>query len=671
MGHGSSFPDVPGFTIDNNQAVTNTNNAATYVMNEGTPMQIYNERADSYVYVREGGLWQTKDSEEESTNFIMVQVDNDNKEEGFIIYSPSADKVVGNLIGAGSVTPMVDFISAQKYYTGKFDGNTDEGKYYPIYADWIGTLKAGVSDNSYSFFNDNANGQNASNPDRIRFVCAYKRVDDGSKWVIVTDKENFQENWKMRQDLMDARDAYEDACNILGEEADASLLEFANNFRFNGNVNLPVSDEAKTNLQTLIDKVGEAEEKYPSIIMEATKLYTIVSNDNRGALIYDDANDCMSTIGTPDPENNNHLWGFVKVDGKFYLYNRGAEKFANAYIDNDGAPRDGHYYAWTVGDVPCAIELSNEAFGRTAALHNNIFVIKGGKDGDHGEAGMMIINGNNTKIPCLLGSSSNTDGTGFILTAVRDTDMDETMKTKVTEGFAMVNDKIETICMPLEGEEYEAETHGKQVGHFTQEAVAGLEKAKTDAQAIDDKEAAMYAAIEAIRAFKAEESNYRVVEDGNVYTISDSEGNIHFTDGATHLSAEAMPEGADAKLVNWVAAVTDGKISFSHSHEGAEETTPAAMYYANTNVVNFAVNDATEFTVQRTAFPGKVTLNDDASKTYVITHVSADAHDAQTTHIAEIGSTIANDTVYDLQGRRLAAPGKGFNIINGRKVIVK
>lgn len=666
---GESFPTILGFTTTNNAPISSTNTSATYVMNESTPMQIYNERAASYVHVHEGGLWQTEDGEDETTNFLKVKADDDG---GFIIYSPSAKKVVGNLIGSSAVTLMVDCAAAQKYYTGKYDGSTVGNTYYPVYADWIGTENS-LESTAWNFFNDNANGGGK------RYVCSYARVDDGSKWIIVTDKENFKENWAMRPALIDAKAAYLAALEKLGLEPDQTLVDFANNFVFEGNVNLPLSDETKTNYAKLLAAVEDASTLWPSTIMEATKLYTIVSTEGRGALIYDAENDCMSTTydknagsaSAPDTNDNNHLWGFVKVDDKFYLYNRGAEKFANAYIDNDGAPHDGEYYAWTVGDVPCAITLSNEAFGAAEAFNNNKFVIKGGKAGSQGEAGMMIINGNITRIPCLLGSSSNTDGTGFILTAVRDTDMDATMKTKVAEGFAMVNDKIETICMPLEGEEYEAETHGKQVGHFTQEAVADLEKAKTEAQALEDKEAAMYAAIEAIRAFKAEESNYRVVEDGNVYTISDSEGNIHFTDGATHLSAEAMPEGADAKLVNWVAAVTDGKVSFSHSHEDAEETTPAAMYYANTNVVNFAVNDATEFTVQRTAVPGKVTLNDDASKTYVITHVSADAHDAQTTHIAEIESNIANDTVYDLQGRRLAAPGKGFNIINGRKVIVK
>lgn len=60
-------------------------------------------------------------------------------------------------------------------------------------------------------------------------------------------------------------------------------------------------------------------------------------------------------------------------------------------------------------------------------------------------------------------------------------------------------------------------------------------------------------------------------------------------------------------------------------------------------------------------------------------HIAVDTENAQESYaISEpttsgIDAIVAEkgDAVYDLQGRRLAAPAKGFNIINGRKVIVK
>lgn len=672
---GEVLPTPLGFTCDNGQPVSASSTSYTYTLNEGTPMQIYNERADSYVFVHENGLWQTKDENDEATNFLQVKAD---EEGGFVIYSPSAKKMVGNLAGANSVTPMVDVDKAQKYFTGKFDGSTVDGKYYPKYADWIGIVND-INNTQQKFFNDNANNQ-SQHPENLRYVCAYSRVDDGSKWVIVTHKENFKENWGMREDLIAAKAAYKAALEKVGTEPNQTLVDFVDNFYFGGDVNLPLSDETRENYQALLAAVDDAAETWGDVLMDGDKLFTIKSTEDiRGALIYDEENDCMSTTKynnaniTLDPTNDNHVWGFVKVGEKFYLYNLGAKKFANAYIFHDGASQTGAVYAWTVGNVPTALELSTEAFGAAEALSDNKFIIKGGKAGESNPAGMMIINGDTTPIPCALGNNNITYGTGFILTEVEGkTSIDDEMIAKVTAGFDSANDEIETICMPLEGEEFDADTHGKQVGHFTQEAVTALESSKAAAQAIEDKEEAMYAALEAVHTFKTTESNYRSVEDGNVYTIADSEGNIHYTDGTDHLTTDDASELKDVKYGYWVATVTDGKVTFSHTHEGPEETPAAAraMYYANTQVVNFAAGEATEFTVNRSAVLGRVTLNDDNSKSYVITHVSANANEA-TTEIAEITSASKAGEIYDLQGRRLAAPTHGVNIINGKKVLVK
>ncbi|MBD5364676.1 MAG: hypothetical protein HDR79_06975 [Bacteroides sp.] len=663
---GSSFPEYAGFTCQNTATISKTNLAATYVMNEYEAMQIYNERADNYVYVSNDELLQTPDSEDEATVFWKVKVNDDG---AYVLYSPSTKKFVGNLSGNARV-PMVDLLMAQIYYIGNFDGTTVGTEYYPVYANWIGTTPAGENDNKAFFFNDNHNTD-------VRYVCGYVRVDAGSKWVVVTNKENFKENWAMRPALIEAKAAYLAALEKLGMEADQALVQFAENFVFDGDVNLPLSETTKQNYQKLLTEVEEAAKVWPSKLMESTKLYTIESVDAvRGALIYDETSGHMTTTvksgATLDSENDNHLWGFVKVDNKFYLYNRGAQKFAAAYTEHRGSSGTGAVYAWDLNEVPTAIELSSEAFGDAEALSSNKLVIKGGKAGTSNPAGMMIINGDDTNIPCSLGNNDITDGTGLILTAIRETSNDTDMMTKVAEGFAMVDDKIEDICRPLDDEEFDADVHCKQVGHFTQSAVTALDAAATDAKALTDKEAAMYAALEAARQIKTDEASYRVVENGNVYTIKDSEGNVHFTDGSAHLSAEALPEGTDAKMQNWVATVNEGKVTFSHTHEAGEESaTPASLYYS-TAQVNFAIDDVTEFTVARTSAPGKVTLNGDNSKTYVITHVSADSKDAETTHIAEIGAVAEKgDAVYDLQGRRLAAPAKGFNIINGRKVIVK
>jgi len=45
--------------------------------------------------------------------------------------------------------------------------------------------------------------------------------------------------------------------------------------------------------------------------------------------------------------------------------------------------------------------------------------------------------------------------------------------------------------------------------------------------------------------------------------------------------------------------------------------------------------------------------------------------DSEATGISALSNTSADNTVYDLQGRRVAQPTKGFYIVNGRKVVMK
>lgn len=85
--------------------------------------------------------------------------------------------------------------------------------------------------------------------------------------------------------------------------------------------------------------------------------------------------------------------------------------------------------------------------------------------------------------------------------------------------------------------------------------------------------------------------------------------------------------------------------------------------------VNRHVLNGDHFELTATPAAGSVYLqvpSEHTAETY-----SLDASDT-TTSISELQtSDSANGVVYDLQGRRLAAPAKGVNIINGRKVLVR
>ncbi len=654
----TEFPEYEGFTLKTTGTIAENNSAATYIMNKGEEFRIFNKRAYEalgqfvFVNIANNGLRQVASSDDPTSVFYKVPMGNDG---GFAIWSEVEQKFVGNLAGSGSAVPMVEFTNTPvKYYTGKQAAPDD-------YMDWIGDVPSS-STAGYHFFNDNANS-GANN----RFVCAYSN-DAGSKWVIVTNMDNFITNWELSEELRASSSAYTDALQILNREDEDGLAAWASNYNFNGNVNLPVSDENQQKIHKINEVVEEALVYYPDYIMTQTKLYTIKSSDNRGYLIHDSETGLISTASTVDTENNDHLWGFVKVGEHYYLYNRGAEKFASAYIPREGTSGTATY-AWSVSEIPTAIRLTNRAFGAQAALAENLFTIEGGKSYNTNPAGMMIINNNTTKVPCSLGEGSITDGTGFILTEVRDTDKDAEMMEAVAAGFAKVNAEIDAISVL----EWEADVEGILVGHHTPEAVEAFMNSIYAAKENADKEAALYSALNAQNTF--ENAEKRQVVNGHVYSITDSEGNVHYTDGVEHLVGEFTID--ETAYSYWVATVDeDGNISFSHSHEGEEEAAPVTLYY-DTAAVPFTINDVTAFHVQPTTELGKVSLVNAADntpvddKSYNISFVSANSNDG-TTKIAEINAeNAAAGAVYDLQGRKLAAPIKGINIINGKKIIVK
>ena len=637
--------EYPGFTVTDSEFVPDKYATVTYVMNEGTSFRIFNERAGKYVNVANKGLYQTADAEDATIDFVRVPAGED---DAFVIYNPAADVLVGNILGTQAATAVVAFGQMPtKYYTGKQET--------PTYTNWLGNRPAS-DDAEFNFFNDFQH----------TFVCGYSWNDAGSKWVLVTDQKNFEDNWELRNQLLESQRLYTRALEILGEEDTDNLANFAKDYDFDGDVNKPVSDENRAKIEKMTAKIQEAADKFVAGVMDTDKLYTIQSeSDDRGAIIYDPDIEMMTTTGQgvkADSTNDNHLWGFVKVGEKHYLYNLGAKKFASAYtprLEGEGTAT----YVWGVSEIPTAVELTTEAFGKQEAFDKNRFTIEGGRNNAGNRPGMMIINGNNNpyKVPCSLGEKGDiTDGTSFVLTAAEATSgIVAEMAAKVTEGFNKVN---ETVTELGKFEKWDADVEGVTVGHYTPEAVEAFTTAINAAKDNADKETALYDALEAKVTFDNAEK--RKVAGGNVYSIADSEGNVYYTDG-TELKVGEFTD-TEVAYSYWVADVDEenGAVSFSHSHDEA--------------VVPFAVNEAVAFLVELTDELGKVSLlnaEDNTpvdEKTYTIKFVSTDADEALTSHLTELNAdTAKTGAIYDLQGRRLAAPAKGINIIGGRKVLVK
>jgi len=226
-----AFPEYEGFTCSNTGLVSSDNTTAEYVMNEGEPFYLFNERKSSYVRSNNDNSGLTQEVVETpgaEAQFEMIPMGSD----GFAIWYPAAGKFVGNIVGANATTPLVEFTATpQKYYTGKQDAPA-------TYMSWIGNT---ASKNGWNYFND-LNGTG---------VCGYSWNDAGSKWVIVTNLEKFKENWALRQTLQAAIPNYEAMLEVLGETDTEGLKAWAESYDFGGDVNVDATAEN----QAKIDKI--------------------------------------------------------------------------------------------------------------------------------------------------------------------------------------------------------------------------------------------------------------------------------------------------------------------------------------------------------------------------------------------------------------------------------
>lgn len=224
---GEAWPTYEAFTCKGTGTVT-AGASCEYVLKEATKeVRIYNERVNKYVQANSTSHTLKEIATETPGDWTLFKFIPMGDDGGFAMYNVVTDRFVGNNDGGSSREhPTVAFTrSPQKFYTGK--------QASPIYMDWIGTVKS--SDGGLKFFNDHG----------ATYVCAYSWNDDGSKWVIVTDFEQFKENWAMRQHMKEALTGYSAALEELGESENQELVElgeWVQNYDFGGDVNAPVSD---------------------------------------------------------------------------------------------------------------------------------------------------------------------------------------------------------------------------------------------------------------------------------------------------------------------------------------------------------------------------------------------------------------------------------------------
>ena len=93
--------------------------------------------------------------------------------------------------------------------------------------------------------------------------------------------------------------------------------------------------------------------------------YTITSG--RGSMVYDAShssqvdniygNEFLWYTTSLDKTNANHQWGFIKVDGKYYMYNVGKKQFANVTQGGSYQNSNGDKHTWMFSNAPSSVTL--------------------------------------------------------------------------------------------------------------------------------------------------------------------------------------------------------------------------------------------------------------------------------------------------------------------------
>ncbi len=417
------------------------------------------------------------------------------------------------------------------------------------------------------------------------------------------------------------------------------------------------------------------------------EIYTITCPEaSRGALTanLDAGNQYVWSSGKSGSNADANKWAVVEKDGRSYLYNVAVGKFVNAYgflSNSSNKSLEGVAYAWMFGDVATEVTFNGEIFTQPTDGTTRKFVIAGGEDTTgKNRPGMMVIDWLDSPIPAIAGFSDEQDGCGFRFVKVEDAS-EELMATI----NAALNNMEAVAAATLEAAEAAVadlpENHSDIVNHYSGEGVALFNErmALIDENAAADK--AYGISLQSLNALTGTMS--LDMTDGFCYSIAlAADGKKYHAFYGKASTDEFTPDEGDEieNIYNWRCTIEGNIASFRHElnsenikfmlGEAELFTVSAGSKAGQVKLTPFA--EATEATARRVAALSEEEEAGEAEPEYVLTSMGEDAGHKSTTAITEI--TAADDAVkvvYDLQGRRLATPVKGINIINGKKVVVK
>lgn len=390
-------------------------------------------------------------------------------------------------------------------------------------------------------------------------------------------------------------------------------------------------------------------------------------DENRGYLVATDGKLETSTVSgrqRSDIDSPDFNFTFVKVGDKLYMYSLGAEKFLNCFgqkTDHTGPMVNNvSDFTWQLSDVPSEIRYADRHSGADHA-----FLLAGGMKSGNAtgdgyftgktpsqvhEGGICMMSSYQRGVIASLGVDGREDGSGLIADYVGFVS---------EEDYQAIVEKAEMAIAAIPSETLDWDDIDGVVNHLTKESHALIAQTASEAnKAVNGggHDHIHYALQNAERqGFEADKVYNFFVDTNNALKVDGATGALvvdEFAADNTSFNLKVVEAAAPAD----VYMDTPETKTYNFLHTIQDEN-------GNGEAQSMSYNGTTDHVIDMSEL-GKVKVN---GETFVAKVGTGDA----TTGISEITATSGAMNVYDLQGRKLAAPAKGINIINGTKVLVK
>lgn len=424
------------------------------------------------------------------------------------------------------------------------------------------------------------------------------------------------------------------------------------------------------------------------------------TSNNRGYLIYQEGKDAVWTSGkagipyatanTNYAQEEKYHWTLVKdANGRRYLYNIAAGKFAACYAKSPEQSKNVSEFNWHFSDYPTAIDFYFYDYNQTTDLATAVFNIIGGENSttyQNRPCGFLIANNYDVPVHGICGLSAD-DGCGFRIKVVEDANAGEVASADAALEKMLAEHTEATDYIANHSEDfYELPGHYNRTGYNAFYTALQNEAADTQGKY-----------YQLVRARNAAGDSINKFQDNGIYvfgeiyansyvnpktkefyiTVEDHEHPGINTDETTGTSNVWQCQIDANNKVNFIHTFTGYTAGWTEVDHNPMNPMAARARFSHTVTANGSIDvqmfDESVTPIYKNAY-GDIEAegeHPEFKKTLNVSQIGKD-EDLVTTSITEITATDAGDAkVYDLQGRRVGKAGRGLYIVNGKKTLIR